>query len=362
MISTRVHGVIDYVVAAALCGLSRSRAISRPVRSALGAAGLFHPSYSVLTDYEAGVLPVLTMRQHLALDALGAAGLCLGGVLLPRRRAPERALLLGVGLLEFAVIALSDVEPPGRAAPRTDLYPPLHVPKPVAADVWVVDGGPHAILGMALPVRMTVIRLHNGDLLLHSPIQYSPQLQRALEQLGRIRALVAPNIAHWMFLRDWQRACPDAETFAAPGLRQRRQVRKAGVVIHRELNQAAAAEWGEAITLVPVPGGAGFSEIALFHEPSRTLVLTDLVLNLRARHLPQRMRALSRLLGMTAPHGRAPPYLRAIVRLGGGAARRAASRLLALRPERVVFAHGAWFERDGTAALRRSLDWLVPGG
>ena len=31
---------------------------------------------------------------------------------------------------------------------------------------------------------------------------------------------LAPNLAHWSFLQDWQQVCPQAVTWAAPGLRQ----------------------------------------------------------------------------------------------------------------------------------------------
>ncbi|HYW61936.1 MAG TPA: DUF4336 domain-containing protein, partial [Bradyrhizobium sp.] len=81
--------------------------------------------------------------------------------------------------------------------------------------------------GLALPLRMSVIRLANGDLLLHSPAQYTDDLKSAIEALGRIRHLIAPSIGHWMFLRDWQRACPAAKTWVVPGLKDRAQVRKA---------------------------------------------------------------------------------------------------------------------------------------
>jgi hypothetical protein len=37
----------------------------------------------------------------------------------------------------------------------------------------------------------------------------------------------------------------------------------------------------------------------------------------------------------------------------------AASRLLPGGRDRVIFAHGRWFERGGSAALRRSLAWLL---
>lgn len=105
--------------------------------------------------------------------------------------------------------------------------------KPVVDSVWIADAeiplGP-----VQLPVRMTVIRLGNGSLLLHSPIPYSARLHRELELLGRIEWLVAPSIAHWMYVRQWQMAVPGATTFAVPGLAARRQVRKSGLRIDRE--------------------------------------------------------------------------------------------------------------------------------
>lgn len=238
-------------------------------------------------------------------------------------------------------------------------YPPLDVAKPVADGVWIVDSGPLRILGMPLPVRMTVIRLANGDLWLHSPTPYDDNLRRELERHGRIRHLVAPNMAHWMFVRDWQERCPDAVTWAAPGVRDRGQVKKSGLRIDRDLGDAPPPEWAGEMEHVVVPGGAGFREIDVFHRPSRTLVLTDLVVNLEAEKVPLLMRPFARLNGVIAPDGKPPIYLRLVIRARRQEAAAAATRLLALGPERVVFSHGRWFERDGTAALRRSLAWLV---
>jgi hypothetical protein len=33
--------------------------------------------------------------------------------------------------------------------------------------------------------------------------------------------------------------------------------------------------------------------------------------------------------------------------------------MLSWQPERVVFAHGRWFERDGTARLRHAFRWIL---
>ncbi len=376
MISTRSHGLIDYTVATLLGSLSRRRSLPPPVRRLLGVASLGHAGYATMTDYEAGVQPRLTMRQHLALDAAGGAGLVAAGLFMRGQTTASRALLLGLGLSELSVVAFSSAEPvhgPGQgsgpvqralgldAAPSGDAgYPPLDTPKPIADGVFMVDSLPSGLLGAILPVRMTVIRLPDGDLLLHSPTRFSYDLKQKLEAIGRIRHLVAPNVAHWTFLKAWQDACPDVTTWAAPGLRERSQVKRSGVRLDHDLGRDTPADWGDAIQLISVPGGLGFREIALFHRPTRTLVLTDLVLNLQAHKLPAALRPLARLFGVTAPDGMPPPYLRAAIKLQRKDAAYAASELLALQPERVVFAHGSWFAHDATAALRRSLRWLLP--
>ena len=241
----------------------------------------------------------------------------------------------------------------------TATYPPLDTLKPIAPDLWIVDSGPLRMLGMPLPVRMTVIRLSNGDVWIHSPTQYDEALRREIEAIGPIRHLVAPNVAHWTFLIDWQQRCSGSVTWAAPNLSKRSQVRRAGLRIDRILADEVPAEWADDLEQAVVPGGLGFREVAFFHRPTSTLVLTDLVLNLELKRVPTPMRPMLRLAGMTAPGGQAPPYLRLVIKMRRQAAAAAAERLLSLRPQRVVFAHGKWFDQDGEARLRRSLGWLL---
>jgi Domain of unknown function (DUF4336) len=238
-------------------------------------------------------------------------------------------------------------------------YPPLDVPKPFGDGLWIVDGAPIRPGGLSLPVRMTVIRLGSGELWLHSPVRHGEALARALAALGTVRHLVAPNIGHWSFLPDWQRAFPQATLWAAPGLRARRAVRKSGLRIDHDLGERAPAAWAGEIEQAVIPGAGGFREVAFLHLASRTLVLTDLIVNLEAGKLPLATRLFARLNGMLAPHGRAAAYVRLSVRLRRAEAARALSRLLDRNPERLVFAHGRPFERDGAAAARRSLAWLL---
>jgi len=374
MISTRLHGLIDYTVTSLLGVLAVAGPLSPPMRRVLGTAAACHGSYAALTDYEGGLQPRISMRAHLALDVLGAVGLCGAALLLRRQPTRQRALLLAAGVAELAVVAASSARPvrgPGQGAgpvdrllgarphPNHASYPPLDTPKPFADDVFVVDSVLPGVLERVLPVRMTVIRLPNGDLLLHSPTRYSIALKLELEKLGRIRHLVAPSFGHWIHMLEWQQAYPDAVTWAAPGLRKRSQVRRSGLRLDHDLSEMASPAFEDAIGVVVVPGGLGFNEAALFHQPSRTLVLTDLVLNLEQQKLPALARPLLQLFGVTAPDGMPPPYLRAIVKMQGVVAADTAKRLLALHPERVIFAHGRCFDRDGEAALRRSLRWLL---
>lgn len=243
--------------------------------------------------------------------------------------------------------------------PDNSTYPPLDVPKSVAEGVWIIDSGPISVMGLPLPIRMTVIQLASGAVLLHSPTRFDFALKKELERIGRIEHLIAPNSAHWTFVKDWQSHLPGVLTWAAPGLRQRGQVRKSGVRLDHDLGEVAPDAWSKEIDQVLIPGVGGFAEVALFHRSSRTLVLTDLVQNLEPEKLPRLIRPAAHLIGVTAPRGRATIYLRAIVKLRGQDARNAAERLVAFQPDRVIFTHGRWFQQEGTAQLRRSLAWLL---
>lgn len=238
-------------------------------------------------------------------------------------------------------------------------YPPVDVLKPVAENVWIVDSGPQQAAGLSLPVRMTVVRLPSGDVWLHSPTRFIPELRREIETIGPIRHITAPSIAHWTHLKEWQTACPAAIISAAPGLRDRAQVKAAGLRLDRDLGVAPPPEWADTFEQTIVPGGAGFREVAFFHRPTRTLILTDLIQNLEPEKLPFGTKMFAKLTGVQAPDGKAPAYLRLVVRMHRREARRAVSRIIARAPIRVIFSHGKWFDRDGTEQLRRAFRWLL---
>lgn len=236
------------------------------------------------------------------------------------------------------------------------VYPPLDTLKPVSGDLWIVDSGPVRPFGLSLPVRMTVVRLLEGDILVYSPTRLTAELSRELAALGPVRHLVAPSIGHWTFLEDWQQAYPEATTWAVPGLRHRPQVRRARLRIDHDLHSNPADVWAESLDQGLLSGG-GFEEVYLYHRPSRTLILADLVQNLEPARLPPLSRLMMNLVRSTS--GETPLHVRLALKLGRDRAAPALRKMLALEPERVVFAHGLWFENRGAERLRTAVAKLA---
>lgn len=268
---------------------------------------------------------------------------------------PRLALWGALGSAAVAGAALMLLRGAARDESRIT-YEPIDQLKPFADNLWIVDSGPVRAMGMALPVRMAVLSLSDGGLLLHSPTRYTPELGRALDALGTVRHIVAPSVAHWMFVEAWQRAYPDATYWGVPALADREKIRESGVRIDHVLGDTAPDAWSSDIEQGIVTG-AGFEEAWFFHKPSRTLLLTDLVQNLDPAKLTKGTAAAMRAAFATS--GTTGLHVRLALRLGGRTAKDAVRVMLATEPERVLFAHGDPFSMDGATRLRRAFSWLV---
>lgn len=241
-------------------------------------------------------------------------------------------------------------------------YPPLNTLKPVAEDVWIVDG-PAIRFGfgwpkISFPTRMTVLRLAGGALFLHSPTALTPALRGEIEALGRPRWIVGPNRIHYWWVPDWRRAFPVAEVWLAPRVRE-----QAGDRIDfptRELAGTAGYPWDEVVATLPV-AGSFMTEVVFFHRPSRSLLLTDLIENFEPAKLGFGLRCLTRLAGIQDPDGQMPRDMRLTFRRQRAELRRAVETMIAWQPERVILAHGRWYAHDGAAELRRAFRWVLDG-
>ena len=92
---------------------------------------------------------------------------------------------------------------------------------PFAEGIWV-DTAPVRFLGMQLTTTMTVLRLGDGNLLLYSPVALTQARQSAIEALGPVAHLYAPNLFHHRWIGEWAAAFPSALLHAPVGLAKKR--------------------------------------------------------------------------------------------------------------------------------------------
>ena len=243
-------------------------------------------------------------------------------------------------------------------------YEPLNDYKPFGPDIGIADGPIEYVsaLGMKLrwpfTTRMTVVRLPNGDLFLHSPIPHDATLAKQLESRGRIRHLVSPNRGHYAHIGEWARAFLDTITWASPRVRER--ARSQGIDIHfdRDLGPHAPEEWRDEMDQAIIPG-AVLEEVVFFHWRSKTLILADTIMNFELERMRQPYRLIAWLCGVYAPFGGMPADLRFALWPKRHEVRPVYERVLGWEPERIILSHGHCFETNGTAAIRRAFNWAL---
>lgn len=239
------------------------------------------------------------------------------------------------------------------------VYPPLNVLKPVTQNLWIVDG-PAIWFGvpwprMPFPTRMTIIRLACGELLVHSPTCLTPELKTAVEKLGVPRWIVGPNRIHYWWIPDWKSAYPTATVYLAPRIKEQAQDR-----INFDftgLDDDWGYPWDGEIAILPIRGKF-MTEIEFFHYPSRTLILTDLIENFEPEKLDSLLqRWLTRLGGVQDPDGKMPRDMR--LTFSRKELREAVQKMIQWSSERIILAHGRWYEENGVFELRRAFRWLL---
>jgi hypothetical protein len=224
---------------------------------------------------------------------------------------------------------------------------------PFGPEIWIAEGPVAPFHGFAYPTRMAVIRLSDGGLFIWSPVELSAALQAAIDVLGPVHFLVAPNALHHLFLAPWVAAYPQARLYAPPGLAKKRK----DLTFDAALADAPAPEWAKDIDQVEMRGSFYLTEIVFFHRTSGTVLFADLIQNFPRDWFTGWRGVLARFGGIVAPHPGTPIDWRATF-LNRQAARAALRRVLTWPIERVVIAHGDLPREGGVAFVRTALTWL----
>jgi Domain of unknown function (DUF4336) len=224
--------------------------------------------------------------------------------------------------------------------------------KQVAENLWLEER-PLKFYGMPFGTRMTIAKLKDGSLFVHSPVSLTTELRLEIGALGDVKHIVSPNKLHHLYMGEWQTAFPDAKIYASPGLSKKRR----DLNFAAQLGDTPETDWAEEIDQLIFKGSFVMQEVVFFHRPSRTLLLADLMEHF-CEDQPFFMRLLMRVFGM---------YNRAVMPTDWRMtfwrkkkARASLARILAWKPERIILAHGRLIDSEAETALRRSFDWLNP--
>jgi hypothetical protein len=220
----------------------------------------------------------------------------------------------------------------------------------LADDLWVAERS-QTFYGLPVGTRMTVIRLSGERLLLHSPVALKPELRAALDAIGRVSYVVAPNRVHHLYAGEVAKEYPEARLWVAPGLERKRPDLDFVAV----LGDDPPGEWREEVYQTFFRGRPYENEVTFFHRASRTLILCDLAFNFGPGAAPA-TRLLMKLLRSYGHFG--PSKLDPLLIRDRDAARQSLERILAWDFDRVVVAHGDILESGGREALRAGYAWL----
>ncbi len=222
------------------------------------------------------------------------------------------------------------------------------------SDIWIAHGAHVAVAGFHYGTRMTIIRMPDGGSWLHSPVAMSTGLRTAVDALGPVRHLVAPNHLHHLALGDWAEAYPDARVHAPPGLRRKR----ADLTFHADLTDTPDPAWAGVIDQVIVPGNLITKEVVFFHRPSATVIFTDLLQQFPPGWFKGWRGAIARMDGMVGSAPNVPKKFR-MATTGRAAARKAIGQVLDWPAEKLIIAHGDPVPSDAGTALRNAFGWLM---
>ena len=223
----------------------------------------------------------------------------------------------------------------------------------VADHIWTLEGDSVKMFTIPFRTRMTIIRLHDGQLWLHSPVAVTKERIAKVDALGEVAYLIAPNVFHHLFLGDWLQEYPDAKLWGSLGLEKKRP----DLVFDGLLQDKPEPQWESEIDQMIFHGSKIIPEVIFLHKPSGTLIMTDLIQN----HDPSRdnlfWRIIKRLDGILAPGGGVPRDLRLSIR-NRQKAKEAVEKLRAWDFDRLIIGHGICIQENAKEYVMDAFSWL----
>ncbi|MCP4954517.1 MAG: DUF4336 domain-containing protein [Photobacterium aquimaris] len=211
---------------------------------------------------------------------------------------------------------------------------------------------PYRVAGAPINHRMTIIRLNNNKLFIHSPIDIPPKLQRQISQLGDVGYVVTPNKSHHRSLSDWWLAYPQAYFYAPPGLIHKRS----DLTFDDALGNKTPYHWQGQLLQTVIRGSDTMEEIAFCDPHSQTLILGDaLAWMVESRH-PLTF-AIAVLNGCYFKP--AMPWYWRITFQNHTQLRQSIQEILTWPFERIILSHGKVIDNNAKAHFSAAFSWLM---
>jgi hypothetical protein len=221
----------------------------------------------------------------------------------------------------------------------------------VPGQIWLLEY-PVRFAGMELFGRTTIIRLENGELIVHDPCVVIENIKDQINDLGVVKYIIAPGTYHHLYVAEFQEAYPDAETFLCPGLESKRPDLNFDWLLGNKVDN----RWADVLEQVLLQGTRYITEVAFFHKPSDTLILVDLLENIGDDYQHQAGLLLrfywKAIFRMWNNPKAAPEY-----QLGWGnkeIVKAGLNKILSWDAKRLILSHGENIEGDVNQILRKA--------
>ena len=221
-------------------------------------------------------------------------------------------------------------------------------------NIWTMDGDGLRMYGM-LPftTRMTVVRLESGGLWLHSPVRPIPERCRAIDDLGPVAHLVAPNKIHSLGVEPWKALYPSAEVWASPAFSKRHPA----IAVDALLTDEVGTPWSGEIDHCVIAGHAVLDEVVFLHKASKTLIVTDFIQKHEAAGETWLWRGVKQVAGVLGEEGGVSLDIKLSVR-DKMAMRRSVERILDWDFDNLIISHGHCLQGGAKKAVAGAFDWL----
>ena len=219
------------------------------------------------------------------------------------------------------------------------------------ADDVVVISFPWRTLGIDFKRNVTLLRLSDGRVVIHTTAKFSSEDIVAIQRFGKPSWLVEATVMHDTFAKEGRAALPDIPYLAPDGFTEASGVPTGPL-------SPAPADWAGEIEVLKIEG-TRMNEHVFFHRRSRTLIVADLFFSFPdetrgwARFFVRHIMRLPRMFGVSVLYRR-------LVITDKEVFARSMKRMLDWDFERLIVAHWKPIEVGAKQTVEQALVGIRP--